>query len=134
MVVAGAGFGALLGAPTRYIVTSHVGPEQRASAVGLLSVFLIMGQIVGGSLGGGVASSHGDAVNGYRVAYLVFAAVAVGSGAAHVRAGVAASRARGGTRAELTRLRRPCLGCEETSRPRRKAVHPLPDSRRSSPC
>jgi EmrB/QacA subfamily drug resistance transporter len=77
MVVAGAGFGALLGAPTRYIVTSHVGPEQRASAVGLLSVFLIMGQIVGGSLGGGVASSHGDPVNGYRVAYLVFAAVAV---------------------------------------------------------
>lgn len=77
MVVAGCGFGALLGAPTRYIVTSHVGPEQRASAVGLLSVFLIMGQIVGGSLGGGVASSHGDPVNGYRVAYLVFAGVAV---------------------------------------------------------
>ncbi|MDQ6943298.1 MAG: MFS transporter, partial [Candidatus Eremiobacteraeota bacterium] len=66
-------------APTRYIVTSHVGPEQRASAVGLLSVFLIMGQIVGGSLGGGVASSHGDAVSGYRVAYLVFAAVAAGA-------------------------------------------------------
>jgi EmrB/QacA subfamily drug resistance transporter len=77
MVVAGCGFGALLGAPTRYIVTSHVGPEQRASAVGLLSVFLIMGQIVGGSLGGGVASSHGDPVTGYRVAYLVFAGVAV---------------------------------------------------------
>ena len=77
MVVAGAGFGALLGAPTRYIVTNHVGPEQRAGAVGLLSVFLIMGQIVGGSLGGGVASSHGDAVSGYRVAYLVFAGVAV---------------------------------------------------------
>ena len=77
MVVAGSGFGALLGAPTRYIVTSHVGPEQRASAVGLLSVFLIMGQIVGGSLGGGVASSHGDVVSGYRVAYLVFTGVAV---------------------------------------------------------
>jgi EmrB/QacA subfamily drug resistance transporter len=90
MVVAGAGFGALLGAPTRYIVTSHVGPEQRASAVGLLSVFLIMGQIVGGSLGGGVASSHGDAVSGYRVAYLVFAGVAV---AATLLTGALASRA-----------------------------------------
>ena len=89
MVVAGTGFGALLGAPTRYIVTSHVGPEQRASAVGLLSVFLIMGQIVGGSLGGGVASSHGDAVSGYRVAYLVFAAVAV---AATLLTGALASR------------------------------------------
>ncbi|HYW53303.1 MAG TPA: MFS transporter [Dongiaceae bacterium] len=77
MIVAGAGFGALLGAPTRYIVTSHVGPEQRASAVGLLSVFLIIGQIVGGSLGGGVAGSHGDLVDGYRIAYLVFAGVAL---------------------------------------------------------
>jgi EmrB/QacA subfamily drug resistance transporter len=79
MIVAGAGFGALLGAPTRYIVTSHVAPEQRASAVGLLSVFLIIGQIVGGSLGGGVAGSHGDLVDGYRIAYLVFAGIALGA-------------------------------------------------------
>jgi EmrB/QacA subfamily drug resistance transporter len=77
MVVAGTGFGALLGAPTRYIITNHVGSEQRASAVGLLSVFLIMGQIVGGSLGGGVAGSHGDPVDGYRIAYFVFAAIAL---------------------------------------------------------
>lgn len=77
MLVAGTGFGALLGAPTRYIVTSRVGPEQRASAVGLLSIFLIIGQIVGGSLGGGVAGSHGDAVAGYRIAYAIFAALAV---------------------------------------------------------
>ncbi|MBV8367738.1 MAG: MFS transporter [Candidatus Eremiobacteraeota bacterium] len=79
MIVAGAGFGALLGAPTRYIVTSHVAPEQRASAVGLLSVFLIIGQIVGGSLGGGVAGSHGTLVAGYRIAYLVFAGIALGA-------------------------------------------------------
>jgi EmrB/QacA subfamily drug resistance transporter len=77
MVVAGTGFGALLGAPTRYIVSSRAGVNQRASAVGMLSIMLIIGQIVGGSLGGGVASSHGDLVNGYRIAYLVFAAIAV---------------------------------------------------------
>jgi EmrB/QacA subfamily drug resistance transporter len=77
MVVAGTGFGALLGAPTRYIVSSRAGVNQRASAVGMLSIMLIVGQIVGGSLGGGVASSHGDLVNGYRIAYLVFAAIAV---------------------------------------------------------
>jgi EmrB/QacA subfamily drug resistance transporter len=77
MVVAGTGFGALLGAPTRYIVSSRAGVNQRASAVGMLSIMLIVGQIVGGSLGGGVASSHGDVVNGYRIAYLVFAAIAV---------------------------------------------------------
>ncbi|MBV8582236.1 MAG: MFS transporter, partial [Candidatus Eremiobacteraeota bacterium] len=77
MLVAGCGFGALLGAPTRYIVTNHVGAEQRASAVGLLSIFLIVGQIVGGSLGGGVAGSHGEPVNGYRVAYVVFTGIAL---------------------------------------------------------
>ena len=76
MIVAGAGFGSLLGAPTRYIVTNRVGPEQRAAAVGLLSIMLIIGQILGGSLGGGVASSH-TGVEGYRIAYLVFAGVAV---------------------------------------------------------
>ena len=77
MVVAGTGFGALLGAPTRYIITNRVGADQRTSAVGLLSVFLILGQIVGGSLGGGIAGSHGNLVDGYRIAYLVFAGIAV---------------------------------------------------------
>jgi MFS family permease len=77
MVVAGCGFGALLGAPTRYIVSSRAGANQRAAAVGMLSIMLIVGQILGGSLGGGVADSHGNVVNGYRVAYLVFAAIAV---------------------------------------------------------
>jgi EmrB/QacA subfamily drug resistance transporter len=77
MVVAGTGFGALLGAPTRYIITNRVSSHQRASAVGLLSVMLIIGQILGGSLGGGVADSHGDFVAGYRVAYLVFTGIAI---------------------------------------------------------
>ena len=77
MVVAGIGFGALLGAPTRYIVTNRAGQQQRASAVGLLSIMLIVGQIVGGSLGGGVASSHGGEIAGYRMAYLVFTGIAI---------------------------------------------------------
>ena len=76
MVVAGVGFGALLGAPTRYIVTREAGPAQRATAVGLLSIFLIMGQIVGASLAGGVVGSdQGPA--GYVRAYETFAAVAL---------------------------------------------------------
>jgi EmrB/QacA subfamily drug resistance transporter len=77
MVVAGVGFGALLGAPTRYIISNRVPATQRAGAVGLLSIMLIIGQILGGSLGGGVADSHGDPVAGYRVAYLVFSAIAI---------------------------------------------------------
>jgi EmrB/QacA subfamily drug resistance transporter len=77
MVVAGTGFGALLGAPTRYIITSNVSADQRASAVGLLSVFLIIGQIVGGSLAAGIISMHHIDVDGYRSAYEAFAVVAV---------------------------------------------------------
>jgi MFS family permease len=77
MVVAGTGFGALLGAPTRYIVTNRAGSQQRAAAVGLLSVCLILGQILGGSLAGGVIGSHADVVEGYRIAFLWFTAIAV---------------------------------------------------------
>src|SRR5438874_942775 len=40
MIVAGVGFGALLGAPTRYIVTGEAPANVRATAVGLLSIFL----------------------------------------------------------------------------------------------
>ena len=77
MVVAGCGFGALLGAPTRYIVTNRAGSKERSAAVGLLSVCLILGQILGGSLAGGVIGSQADAVTGYHVAYLWFTAIAV---------------------------------------------------------
>jgi len=77
MVVAGCGFGALLGAPTRYIVTNRAGSAQRAAAVGLLSVCLIFGQILGGSLAGGVIGAHADPVAGYRLVYLCFTALAV---------------------------------------------------------
>jgi len=77
MVVAGTGFGALLGAPTRYIITNSVSADQRASAVGLLSIFLIIGQILGGSLAGGIIAAQAVDVDGYRAAYSAFTAIAV---------------------------------------------------------
>jgi MFS family permease len=77
IVVAGTGFGALLGAPTRYIITNEVPATSRATAVGLLSIFLIIGQIFGGSLAGGAVGAHIDDVAGYRLAYELFAAIAV---------------------------------------------------------
>jgi len=76
MVVAGAGFGALLGAPTRYIVTNETPERMRATAVGLLSQCLIVGQILGSSLAGGlIASAHSEFL-GFRHAYLAFCAAA----------------------------------------------------------
>ncbi len=76
MIVAGAGFGALLGAPTRYIVTNETPVRSRATAVGLLSQALIVGQIVGSSLAGGLFSLARTEIDGYRHAYLAFCAVA----------------------------------------------------------
>jgi MFS family permease len=76
MLVAGAGFGALLGAPTRYIVTNEAPKSSRATAVGLLSQALIVGQIVGSSLAGGLIGMAQKEIVGYRHAYLAFCAVA----------------------------------------------------------
>lgn len=76
IVIAGIGFGALLGAPTRYIITREVGESGRATAVGLLSIFLIIGQIVGAALVGGIAGSHsGDP--GYVHAYVTLSLIAL---------------------------------------------------------
>lgn len=72
MIVAGAGFGALLGAPTRYIVTNETPERARATAVGLLSQALIVGQIVGSSLAGGLFSLGENEIAGYRHAYIAF--------------------------------------------------------------
>jgi len=77
MIVAGCGFGALLGAPTRYIVTGEVDEASRATAVGLLSQALIVGQILGGSLAGGVIGLATNELHGYRDAYLCFCGVAL---------------------------------------------------------
>jgi EmrB/QacA subfamily drug resistance transporter len=76
MIVAGAGFGALLGAPTRYIVTNETPAHARATAVGLLSQALIVGQILGSSLAGGFFGLAPNDVAGYRAAYLAFAGIA----------------------------------------------------------
>lgn len=77
IVVAGTGYGALLGAPTRYIITNEAPGSMRATAVGLLSIFLIVGQILGASLAGGVVGAAHSAALGYRNAYLAFAALAI---------------------------------------------------------
>jgi EmrB/QacA subfamily drug resistance transporter len=77
MIVAGMGFGALLGAPTRYIVINETGPSVRATAVGLLSQCLIIGQIIGTALAGGIIGSVRNEIEGYRFAYLAFCAVAL---------------------------------------------------------
>jgi len=77
MIVAGVGFGALLGAPTRFIVTNETPAGSRATALGLLSQFLIVGQILGGSIAGGIMTAAASDDSSYRWTYLTFAALAM---------------------------------------------------------
>ena len=77
MLVAGVGFGALLGAPTRYIITNAAEPDRRSTALGFLSQALIVGQLVGGSLAGGLFDAHRQPNAGFREAYLAFVAVSL---------------------------------------------------------
>jgi EmrB/QacA subfamily drug resistance transporter len=77
LALAGVGFGALLGAPTRYIVSNEAPSAMRATAVGLLSIFLIVGQILGGSLAGGISGTAIADAGAYRLTYAAFAALAV---------------------------------------------------------
>jgi len=76
MVVAGCGFGALLGAPTRYIVTNETTTRTRATAAGLISQCLIVGQILGSSLAGLFIGASTSEFLGYRHADLAFCAAA----------------------------------------------------------
>jgi MFS family permease len=77
MIVAGVGFGALLGAPTRYIVTNESTAETRGTAIGLLSQGLIVGMILGTALAGGIMNSANVQSDGFRETYLTFAAIAI---------------------------------------------------------
>lgn len=77
VLVAGMGFGALLGAPTRYIVTTEAAPSERATAVALLSQSLIVGQIVGTALIGSIIGNTRTELAGDRYAYLTVCAFAL---------------------------------------------------------
>lgn len=77
MIVSGVGFGALLGAPTRYIVTNETGASTRATAVGLLSQALIIGQIIGTALVGSIIGNLRSEAAGYRFAYLTASTIAL---------------------------------------------------------
>lgn len=77
MIWVGIGFGALLGAPTRYIIANEAPASNRSSAIGLLSIFLIIGQVVGSSLAGGCIGGGEVSTAQYQLAYLAFAALAL---------------------------------------------------------
>jgi len=72
-MIAGVGLAAILGAPLRYIILEEARPEDRASAQGLLNIFLAIGQLMGAAIVGSVAASKGGGQLGYQMAFLVLA-------------------------------------------------------------
>jgi len=72
-IITGIGLAALLGAPLRYIILEEASPEDRASAQGLLNIFLAIGQLTGAAVVGSVATSMGGGTFGYQRSYVVLA-------------------------------------------------------------
>jgi MFS family permease len=76
-LIVGVGVAALLGAPLRYIVLEEARIEDRASAQGLLNIFLATGQLSGAAIVGAVATSAGGGTTGYQASFGVLAVIAV---------------------------------------------------------
>ena len=74
-MIVGIGLAALLGAPLRYVILEEAAPEDRATAQGLLNVFLAIGQLGGAAIVGSVAASVGGGQAGYQSSFSVLAAV-----------------------------------------------------------
>jgi MFS family permease len=77
-LLSGVGLSALLGAPLRYVVLNEAGPDARASAQGLLSIVLSIGQLTGAALVGAIAASRGSGtVEGYEAGFFAIGVVMV---------------------------------------------------------
>jgi MFS family permease len=76
-VLIGAGMSSLGGAPVRYIVLNESGPQDRASAQAVLTVFRSLGQLIGAALLAAVVASHDGAPQGYTTAYTSIGFVAL---------------------------------------------------------
>ena len=74
-IIGGIGMAGLLGAPLRYILLNEASEDNRAAAQGLLTVFLVVGQLLGAAIVGSVAASRGGGAVGYQSAFLVLSVI-----------------------------------------------------------
>ncbi|MGB9837737.1 MAG: MFS transporter [Methanothermobacter sp.] len=75
-VLMGLGIISVIGSPLRYIMLSETPPRHRASGKALINILSSGGQLVGGALIGGIISSIGSEITGYRASFLFLVAVA----------------------------------------------------------
>ena len=76
-ILVGMGLSGMLGATLRYIMLNEAPASERASAQGVLTIFISTGQLLGSALVGAVIASRGGGVPGYQAAYLVVGLVAL---------------------------------------------------------
>lgn len=76
-VLVGLGQVSLLGATLRYIMLNEAPLTDRAAAQGALTIFISVGQLVGGALVGAIAASRGGGVPGYETAFLVVGVISL---------------------------------------------------------
>ncbi len=98
----GLGIGILLGAALRYIILNEVDSAQRATAQGLLSIAISLGQIAGAAAIGAISATQ-SGIGGYATAFVV-------SGAIMLLLTLAATQLKGRTEELATMQRNPTVG------------------------
>jgi MFS family permease len=101
-VIFGLGIGILLGAALRYIILNEAQPSQRATAQGLLTIAISLGQIIGAGLIGLILTWQAG-LNGYASAFLL-------SGAIMLALALAATRLKGRSAEQATMQRQSAVG------------------------
>ena len=76
-VLIGLGLAILLGSSLRYIVLNEVKPEDRASAQGIVSIFVSIGQLTGAAFIGAITASHASTISGYKTSFMVLVVISV---------------------------------------------------------
>lgn len=76
-VFLGIGLSVLAGSSLRYIMLNEVGPGDRASAQGVITIMISLGQIFASSFIGTITSGFDDAIKGYKIVFTIMAAITV---------------------------------------------------------
>jgi EmrB/QacA subfamily drug resistance transporter len=76
-VFLGIGLSVLAGSSLRYIMLNEVGPGDRASAQGVITIMISLGQIFASSFIGTITSGFHDAIKGYKIVFTIMAAITV---------------------------------------------------------
>jgi MFS family permease len=76
-VIGGLGLAGLLGSSLRYLMLNEAPASDRASAQAALTIFMSVGQLLGGAAVGAIAASAGGGVRGFDRAFAVIGVVAL---------------------------------------------------------